>query len=107
MKNMTRKRPVMLVVMDGFGLRDDNPGNAIVAARKPNLDYLFNNYPHTTLNASGEAVGLPDGQMGTAKSDTLTWARTRRLSIANQGFDFRAQRELIRSRLSTTPSIKP
>ena len=67
MKNMTRKRPVMLVVMDGFGLRDNNPGNAIVAARKPNLDYLFNNYPYTTLNASGEAVGLPDGQMGNSE----------------------------------------
>lgn len=53
--------------MDGYGLAPDAPGNAVTAAKKPNLDYLFANYPHTVLNASGEAVGLPEGQMGNSE----------------------------------------
>jgi 2,3-bisphosphoglycerate-independent phosphoglycerate mutase len=67
MKNMISKRPVMLVVMDGFGLRENASGNAVAAARTPNLDYLLSTYPRTTLNASGEAVGLPEGQMGNSE----------------------------------------
>jgi 2,3-bisphosphoglycerate-independent phosphoglycerate mutase len=64
---MSRKKLVMLVVMDGYGLAAAYPGNAVAAAKKPNLDYLFQNYPNTVLNASGEAVGLPDGQMGNSE----------------------------------------
>jgi bisphosphoglycerate-independent phosphoglycerate mutase (AlkP superfamily) len=51
----------MLVVMDGFGLRDNNPGNAIVAARKPNLDYLFNAGPRRLIRSlRGRRKGNPD-----------------------------------------------
>lgn len=58
---------VVLVIMDGYGIREENTGNAIHAAKTPNLDYLFNKYPWTLLNASGEAVGLPEGQMGNSE----------------------------------------
>ncbi len=61
------KNLVMLTILDGFGLSDTIKGNAINAAKKPNYDYLTKNYPHTTLEASGEAVGLPEGQMGNSE----------------------------------------
>ena len=64
---MSKKNLVMLVVMDGYGLSSETVGNAIVAAKKPNLDYLFSNYPNTVLESSGEAVGLPRGQMGNSE----------------------------------------
>ena len=62
------KKPVMLCIMDGFGWTpDETYGNAVVAANKPHLDALMKNYPMTTINASGMAVGLPDGQMGNSE----------------------------------------
>ena len=60
-------KPIMLCIMDGFGLAPDGPGNAIAAARTPNLDRLFAEMPCTKLQASGRAVGLPDGQMGNSE----------------------------------------
>ncbi|MDR2089654.1 MAG: 2,3-bisphosphoglycerate-independent phosphoglycerate mutase [Clostridiales Family XIII bacterium] len=62
-----KRRPLMLMILDGFGLSDETRGNAIAAARKPHLDGIFRDYPHTSLGASGEAVGLPDGQMGNSE----------------------------------------
>lgn len=62
-----RKGPVALIILDGFGLRDERQGNAVALASKPNFDRLWHEYPHTTLTASGEAVGLPDGQMGNSE----------------------------------------
>lgn len=53
--------------MDGYGLRKDEVGNAIKQAKKPNLDAFMNEYPMTTLEASGEEVGLPEGQMGNSE----------------------------------------
>jgi 2,3-bisphosphoglycerate-independent phosphoglycerate mutase len=53
--------------MDGFGIAPAGPGNAIAAARTPNLDKLFGEKPHTLLQASGRSVGLPDGQMGNSE----------------------------------------
>ena len=64
---MKNKRPIVLCIMDGFGIRKNKHGNAIFGARKPNLDYLMKNYPMTQLLASGEAVGLPEGQMGNSE----------------------------------------
>ena len=60
-------RPVMLCIMDGFGLAPAGPGNAIAAADTPNLDRLFAEKPHTQLQASGRSVGLPAGQMGNSE----------------------------------------
>lgn len=64
---MSKKDLVMLVIMDGFGIRENTYGNAIASAKKPNLDKLFAKYPHTLIQASGEAVGLPEGQMGNSE----------------------------------------
>ncbi|PKK39093.1 2,3-bisphosphoglycerate-independent phosphoglycerate mutase [Clostridiaceae bacterium JG1575] len=61
------KKPVMLMILDGFGLSDQPEGNAVTQAKKPNFDHYWAAYPHTTLNASGLAVGLPEGQMGNSE----------------------------------------
>jgi 2,3-bisphosphoglycerate-independent phosphoglycerate mutase len=60
-------QPVLLVVLDGFGLREERKDNAILLAGTPNLDALINVYPHSKLQTSGLAVGLPDGQMGNSE----------------------------------------
>ena len=61
------KKPVVLCIMDGFGIRDTDEGNAIHAAKTPNLTKFFNENPFTTIGASGLDVGLPDGQMGNSE----------------------------------------
>ena len=61
------KTPTTLIIMDGFALGTDYPGNAVRAAGTPNLDRLFREYAHTELSASGLDVGLPDGQMGNSE----------------------------------------
>ncbi|QQZ10378.1 2,3-bisphosphoglycerate-independent phosphoglycerate mutase [Heyndrickxia vini] len=61
------KSPVALIILDGFGLRQETKGNAVTHAKKPNFDRYWGNYPHNTLTASGEAVGLPEGQMGNSE----------------------------------------
>ena len=58
---------VCLVVLDGWGLAEPGPGNAVSLARTPTFDELWDAYPHTTLTACGRAVGLPDGQMGNSE----------------------------------------
>ena len=57
----------VLVVLDGWGLAAAGPGNAVSLARTPMFDELWDRYPHTTLTASGLAVGLPEGQMGNSE----------------------------------------
>jgi 2,3-bisphosphoglycerate-independent phosphoglycerate mutase len=58
---------VCLVVLDGWGLAEPGPGNAVSLASTPVFDELWRGFPHTTLTASGRAVGLPDGQMGNSE----------------------------------------
>ncbi len=58
---------VCLVVLDGWGLGEAGPGNAVSLASTPVFDELWDAYPHTTLTACGRAVGLPDGQMGNSE----------------------------------------
>ncbi|QRG67224.1 2,3-bisphosphoglycerate-independent phosphoglycerate mutase [Brevibacillus choshinensis] len=62
-----RPKPVALLILDGFALRDETYGNAVAQAKKPNFDRYWNQYPHATLEASGLAVGLPEGQMGNSE----------------------------------------
>ncbi len=59
--------PVVLVILDGWGYRPDIAGNAIAQAKTPNIDSLWAVYPHTLIDTSGRAVGLPDGQMGNSE----------------------------------------
>lgn len=61
------KKPLALVILDGFGVNDTDYGNAITAAKTPNLDSIFEHFPHTQIGASGLDVGLPDGQMGNSE----------------------------------------
>ncbi|MGI6361222.1 MAG: 2,3-bisphosphoglycerate-independent phosphoglycerate mutase [Bacillota bacterium] len=58
---------VVLMILDGFGLKNGKPGDALSGADLSNFDYLWQNYPHTKLEASGLAVGLPEGQMGNSE----------------------------------------
>ncbi len=60
-------RPLALIILDGWGCAAEVRGNAITLARVPNFDRLIKAYPDTTLSASGEAVGLPEGQMGNSE----------------------------------------
>lgn len=57
-------KKVLLVVLDGWGLRKDKVGNAVKLAKTPNFDLLWKKYPHTTLSACGESVGLLKGTLG-------------------------------------------
>ena len=61
------KKPLALIIMDGFGDRPETDGNAIRAAKTPNLDRIFAENPRTDIGASGMDVGLPDGQMGNSE----------------------------------------
>ncbi|MBM7704529.1 2,3-bisphosphoglycerate-independent phosphoglycerate mutase [Metabacillus iocasae] len=61
------KQPVALIILDGFALREEDKGNAVTQASKPNFDRYWNQYPHASLIAAGESVGLPEGQMGNSE----------------------------------------
>ncbi len=67
-----RYRPVVLCVLDGWGVAPDGPGNAVTRADTPRLAALLSTYPHAKLEASGRAVGLPDGVMGNSEVGHLT-----------------------------------
>lgn len=60
-------RKVVLIIMDGWGWREERDGNAVQLAETPNVDRLWRQYPHTLINASGPHVGLPEGQMGNSE----------------------------------------
>jgi len=70
---LPRRHPlVALVILDGWGCAPPGPGNAVELAETPNFDRLWRTFPHTTLEASGAAVGLPPGQMGNSEVGHLT-----------------------------------
>ncbi len=62
-----RPRPFVLIIMDGWGINPRTEGNGIALARTPNIDKLAREWPHTAVKTSGEAVGLPEGQMGNSE----------------------------------------
>ena len=64
---MSAKKPMALVILDGYGYREDNQDNAIANAKTPVLDGLMASQPNTLISASGLDVGLPDGQMGNSE----------------------------------------
>lgn len=85
------KTPLVLVIIDGYGYSPSQTGNAIVAANKPNLDFLEKNYPHTLLQASGQTVGLDWGEAGNSEVGHLTLGAGRvvkhYLSLINQSIN--------------------
>ncbi|MBU4603649.1 MAG: 2,3-bisphosphoglycerate-independent phosphoglycerate mutase, partial [Proteobacteria bacterium] len=64
---MPAHAPVALIILDGWGINPEVEGNAVAQADTPYIDSLFQDYPHTKLVCSGEAVGLPAGQMGNSE----------------------------------------
>ncbi len=66
-ENQMSKRPTVLMILDGYGLNEKTEGNAIAQAKTPVMDELMKDYPFVKGNASGLAVGLPDGQMGNSE----------------------------------------
>lgn len=61
------KKPVVLIIMDGWGYNPKQEGNAVALGKTPNLDYYEKNYPYTLIGSSGMDVGLPEGQMGNSE----------------------------------------
>src|SRR5919206_3752079 len=95
MSNGSTRRRVALVVLDGWGYRPEREGNAIELASTPNWQRLWRSFPRTLLEASGLAVGLPDGQMGNSEVGHLNLGAGRvvpqdlvRISQSIQGGDF-------------------
>ena len=93
----SKKRPVLLCIMDGYGIAEPNCANAIAAAATPRLDNLFAKYPHTEIGASGMNVGLPDGQMGNSEvghtnigAGRVVYQELTRISKSIQDGDFYA-----------------
>ncbi|MRG84720.1 2,3-bisphosphoglycerate-independent phosphoglycerate mutase [Salinibacillus xinjiangensis] len=92
---MSNDKLAALIILDGFALRDEEKGNAVAQANTPNFDRYWNQFPHTQLQASGKAVGLPEGQMGNSEVGHLNIGAGRvvyqslsriNLSIENQSF---------------------
>ena len=75
------KKPLVLCILDGVGINDDKNHNAVALAKTPFLDSLLEKYPHAKLNASGVAVGLPDGTMGNSEVGHITMGAGR---VVNQ-----------------------
>lgn len=99
-----RKSPILLVILDGYGLSDKKEGNAILSAKTPNFDRLFSTYPHSVLEASGMSVGLPEGQMGNSEVGHLNIGAGRivyqdltRITKSIQDGDFSRNPTLIRA----------
>ena len=65
--NHNKNKPVVLCIMDGWGINQSSDFNAIAQAKTPNVDYFSKIYPYSTLDASGEHVGLPKGQVGNSE----------------------------------------
>lgn len=98
------KKPVMLMILDGFGNAPKSEGNAVELAKKPNFDKLLKEYPHTNLNASGLAVGLPEGQMGNSEvghlnigSGRIVYQELTRITKAIEDRDFFENEALLKA----------
>src|ERR1700760_2536014 len=89
------RKPLVLIIRDGWGVHDEDPesarrpGNAVLLANVPVLNHLLETYPHCLLEASGEAVGLPAGQMGNSEvghqnlgAGRVTYQDLMRISVA-------------------------
>src|SRR5438105_13380188 len=69
---MSRKKPIALIILDGFGYQKEGPYNAISQAKTPTLNFLRTHFPHTLLEAAGRSVGLPAGYPGNSEVGHMT-----------------------------------
>ena len=95
--------PVVLVILDGWGYREDTRANAIAAANTPNVNAFFETYPSTLIHTSGKRVGLPHGQMGNSEVGHLNLGAGRvvpqelvRISDAIEDGSFLRNEKLVR-----------
>lgn len=98
------KGPVALIILDGFACRAETSGNAVAQANKPNFDRYWNQFPHEQLIASGEAVGLPNGQMGNSEvghmnigAGRIVYQSLTRINIAIREGDFFENEQFIKA----------
>ena len=98
------KKPVMLMILDGFGVAAKSKGNAVELANKPNYDKIIRKFPHTELEASGLAVGLPEGQMGNSEvghlnigSGRVVYQELTRITKSIKDGDFFQNQELLKA----------
>ncbi|MBX5476857.1 MAG: 2,3-bisphosphoglycerate-independent phosphoglycerate mutase [Clostridia bacterium] len=94
--------PVALIILDGWGLAPEGPGNAVALARTPNFDAIWSSWPRTTLDASGEAVGLAAGQMGNSNVGHLNLGAGR---VVYQDLT-RIDRAIAEGRLADNPALR-
>lgn len=100
------KKPIVLTILDGYGLREEEHGNAVKLANNPVFTELWEKYPHTTLTASGQLVGLPKGQMGNSEVGHMNIGAGRivyqPLELINKAIDDKEffQNEIIKSVMS-------
>jgi len=103
MSPTTNTTPVCLLILDGFGYREEINDNAIAQAKKPNWDALWKNFPHTLINASEHYVGLPDGQMGNSEVGHLNIGAGR---VVFQDFE-RINNSIANGEFFEHPVLKP
>ena len=97
-----RKKPVVLMILDGYGLNSSTKGNGVALAKTPVMDKLMAEYPYVKGYASGLAVGLPDGQMGNSEVGHLNMGAGRivyqeltRITKSIEDGDFFENKELL------------
>ena len=98
------KKITALLIMDGFGIREPLPDNAVYVAGTPELDRLKERFPHTQINASGLYVGLPDGQMGNSEvghlnigAGRVVYQELTRITKAIEDGDFFTNEEFVKA----------
>src|SRR5579875_1184550 len=98
------KRKVILVIMDGWGLGKVKSSDAIQNAKTPFVSSLYSKYPNTTLTTCGEAVGLPEGQMGNSEvghlnlgAGRIVYQELQRINVAVRDGEFAKNKELLAS----------
>ena len=98
-----KKSPIMLMILDGWGVASPSNTNAVTLANTPNLDGLFEKYPHTLISCSGEDVGLPEGQMGNSEvghmnigSGRIVYQELTKITKAIKDGDFFENEELLK-----------
>lgn len=101
---MSQDKLAALIILDGYAIRDEVEGNAVKQAKTPNFDRYWNKYPHNQLIAAGEAVGLPDGQMGNSEVGHLNIGAGRvvyqsltRINLSIREGDFFTNEELVKT----------
>jgi 2,3-bisphosphoglycerate-independent phosphoglycerate mutase len=102
MSTATNPTPVCLLILDGFGYREELKDNAIGQAKKPNWDAMWKQFPHTLINASEHYVGLPDGQMGNSEVGHLNIGAGR---VVFQDFE-RINNSIATSEFYELPALK-